>query len=106
MAKWCDYIITAIKHNNGHISHVWICRDQGEDDMAIGSMMTKNYMINLLKAGSVVYTAKWAYNAPKWKIGARVSYETQNGIEYLRTHPDETTTDNLENMIDLRSFGL
>lgn len=106
MPKWSDYIITGVKYSNGHISHVWISVDNGEEDMNPGQMVTKNRVISLIKQGYNVHTGKWNYHTLHWIIGAPVSYFKRDGEEYLRTHPDYTDTDNLENMLPLHFFGL
>lgn len=103
MSKWADYAITGIMYSDNHISHVWICIDQG-NNITLPSVKTKDEVISLLKAGKTVITAKWDYFSATWEKGAPVSYEKREGIEYLRTHPDYTKTDNLENMLRYSHF--
>ncbi|MCW3074263.1 MAG: hypothetical protein JWP69_1332 [Flaviaesturariibacter sp.] len=106
MSKWADYIITGVWYADGHISHVFLHPDNGEKHMTTGSKKTRQQVINLLKAGHTVMTGKWAYVSHEWTRGVQVDHYTRNNVEYLRTHPDETKSDNLENMLPLSEFGL
>ncbi|WP_422091316.1 DUF3892 domain-containing protein [Tenacibaculum ovolyticum] len=42
----------------------------------------------------------WGY--PEWQIGALVTYVNNNNREYLRTVPNATQKDNLDNAINMK----
>lgn len=69
----------------------------------IGEILTKDQVI-LLLSNNIIYTATWAY--PKWRKGERVRFEIRDGIRYLRSSPDNQTTDNLLSLLPLANLGL
>ena len=109
MEKWADYLISGIwfteSGSSKFISVVLLHIDKG-DTMDRGTKTTKDAVIKLLKAGYSIRTIRWAYSDGKWVKGAKVDYETRRNVEYLRTDPDTTVTDNLDNLIDLGFFNI
>jgi len=109
MAKWADYLISGIwfteRGNSKYISYVMLHEDLG-DSVKTGTKRTKDEVIALIKNYKTVCTIKWNYNSGSWSNGALVGYEKINGVEYLRTHPDPTQTDNLDNLLHMASFGI
>lgn len=67
-----------------------------------GIKKSKNSILKLIKEGYIIKTLVWLY--PNWSVGAKVSYETISGIEYLRTFPDSTTKNNLDNSLLMENF--
>lgn len=67
-----------------------------------GKKKTKEVVIRLIKEGYIIKTLVWLY--PNWSIGAKVTYETVNGNEWLITVPDGTTKNNLDNSLPLGNF--
>jgi hypothetical protein len=55
--------------------------------------------IQLIKNGRTICTAVWNYTKGNWNKGADVGYVKDNGQEYLRSHKDNTVTDNLDNLL-------
>jgi len=110
MAKWADYLISGIWligiSNSRYISHVMVHIDNGDTINIPGKKWTKDEVIVAIKRGSSFCTVKWNYNKASWNQGAAVGYEKINGIEYLRTHPDANSADNLDNLLQMPSFGI
>jgi hypothetical protein len=69
--------------------------DNGE---SIGgrTLKTKDEILSLLDNGKTVKTIRWNY--PSWLVGAKVQPYTHNNVRYLRTQPDASVADNLDNM--------
>ena len=109
MAKWADYLISAVKFSDkgGHhyISHVWLHEDTG-DSVSSGKEQTKDEVIKLIDKEKTIKTIRWNYQTAKWSQGAVVQTEKLDGVRYLRTHPDATKSDNLDNLLRLTTFGL
>lgn len=110
MAKWADYLITAITHaeksdGNKYISHVMLHTDS-DAYFEKGIKKTKEEVVSLLKSGKSVCTTRWEYSTRKWTIGAGVTFEKIDGVEYLRTISDNTTINNIENLIPMAAWPL
>lgn len=103
-----NYVITGVwfkenKKGSEHISHVML--HEYNSGIATGSKKDKNTIVELLKT-KIVHTIKWDYKDGSWKWGAKVSYETRNGIHYLRTVADGDTSNNLDNLINMEVLPL
>lgn len=90
------------------ISGVWK-NDQGTitdyavhsaDDQRAQKTTKADAIILLEKNGNTATTWLWNYTRARWDVGENVRIATRNGEKYLRTDPDNTTRDNLENLID------
>ncbi len=110
MAKWADYLVSGVWFkeigNSKYVSHVMLHEDLGDTVRIPGVKRTKDEVINLIKSNKAVYTIKWNYDSANWSKGAQVGYERINGVDYLRTHPDASVTDNLDNLLRMVSFGI
>jgi len=108
MAKWADYLISAVRFSkNGdhrYISHVLLHED-GENSIGIGVKKTKDEVIKLIDDEKTVRTIRWSYQTALWNNGAEVSTEKRGDIRYLRTHPDASVQDNLDNLLPLGDIG-
>jgi hypothetical protein len=110
MAKWADYTISGIwkttQNNSERITHVMLHEDK---DTYIGSGVkrTEAYVISLLKPPfpKTVKTMRWSYETSKWIEGALVTIEKVNGVELLRTVPNATVKDNLDNSLPMDQFS-
>ena len=47
-------------------------------------------------------TVIWEY--PNWDIRVNVTYVLRNGSEYLRSDPNASTKDNLDNLISMKAI--
>ncbi len=108
MAKWADYLISAIQFTNRTAPlyfHVMLHADNG-NTVCSGTKKTKDEIILLLDNGYKIKTTRWNYVSANWSEGAQVLTEARQNRRYLRTRPDASTADNLDNMLQMSSFGL
>lgn len=62
---------------------------------------SKAEAIKLLQVnGNSAETCTWDYKKAGWKIGEEVNVVGSGSNKYLRSNPDNTTTDNLGHLID------
>ncbi|MDB4926326.1 DUF3892 domain-containing protein [Mucilaginibacter sp.] len=109
MAKWADYLISgawfAETATSKYISHVMLHVDNDEAG-GVGHKRTKDEVIMLLKNNKTVCTIKWNYSDSSWSLGAWIGFESVDGIEYLRSHPDNSIANNLDNSLPMAAFGI
>jgi hypothetical protein len=104
MAKWADYFISGVwKDTSGIITHVMLLSVNEENQYAKGVKASCTTVIRLLKIEKQIMTVTWGY--PGWKKGAIVTVVSENGKEYLRTVPNATEKDNLDNSIPMNDFN-
>lgn len=102
MAKWADYVITAVhfdtsKTHRTHIDSVKVRRHV--DGKLIDELVkTRGQVVALIEAGSTFVTAYYDAEKGHWTRGAKVEIVTLNGVKYLKTVADGTTKDNLDNL--------
>ncbi|MFP3594228.1 DUF3892 domain-containing protein [Chryseobacterium sp. SIMBA_038] len=84
------------KDSNGNILKVLLHIDYGEK-VSLGTIKTKNEVIDLLKNGYTLETTLWGY--PNWNRGAKVHYVREGFNEYLRTTRNKIDKDNLDNLM-------
>ena len=104
MSKVADYYITGVwKDSQGRITNVML-HVVNEDNgfRSKGTKTSKADTITLLKNKKLIMSLTWNY--PGWNQGAYVTYENVNGQEYLRTVPNHTTKDNLDNSFPFDQF--
>lgn len=100
MAKSADYFISGVwKDTNDNITHVLLHEVMDGDSFKNGLKTNETTAINLIKKNYVLFTITWAY--PNWQLGARLTYTQNNNNEYLRTVPNASLKDNLDNSIDM-----
>lgn len=88
-----DFIITNTRKGiNGQIESVLIGYDPIYGTKINTENKSKEYVINLIKGGKKVITSRANTE------GANVEIFTMNGIEYLRTDPNCSAFDNLNNL--------
>ena len=108
MAKWADLLISGVWFSqtpHKHVSHVMLHTDNGEN-FSNGVKKTRQEVVNLIKNGKTVNTIKWNYASANWSNGAKVEVINVGGVDYLRSHRDATTSDNIDNSIQMSVFGL
>jgi hypothetical protein len=97
MAKWADYLISAVRYNQAgtHIDRVMSHPDNG-DSVGTGSEVTRQRVVALLDGGTTFMTIyKNPNDSNKWVRGAEVGIVTIDGTKYIRTDADKTKLDNL-----------
>jgi hypothetical protein len=95
-----DYFITGVwKDKNGNITDVFLHKN-GESGFEKGIKAPEKSVIELINKGKSIKTLVWNY--PSWKQKAEVIV-VQN---YLRTKPNSTEKDNLDNLIDMNAYNL
>jgi hypothetical protein len=103
MAKTADYLISGVwKDSEKRITHVLLHTMTGENSWGFGQKTSELQAINLLKEGKIIKTVIWQY--PDWEIRVRVTYVLRNGKEYLRSDPNASTKDNLDNLISMKAI--
>lgn len=101
MAKLANYFISGVwKDNNENITHVLLHTVNDDNSFQDGLKTAESTAINLLKQRNTIKTITWGY--PEWQIGASVTYVNNNNREYLRTVPNATQKDNLDNAINMK----
>ena len=104
MAKWADYLISGVwKDKDGRITNVMLHEDS-ENIFFKGKKTEVATVIGLIKRGKKVITITWNY--PSWYCGASVVIVNEFGREYLRTIPNATEKDNLDNSIRMEYFNV
>lgn len=98
MAKWADYLISAVRFNNAgtHIERVRTHVDNG-DTVGPAVEMERTTVVNRIEAGDTFETI-YTGDDGKWKRGRRVKIVVINGIKYIKTYDDSTTRDNLDDL--------
>lgn len=107
MAKVADYLISGVWFSHiphKHISDALLHKDN-DTTVENGVKKTRQEIVTLIKAGKTIYTMKWNYASANWSRGAKVEIMTVGNTDYLRTHKDATTADNLDNMLHMSSLG-
>lgn len=99
MAKWADFIITAVKYNGDrtHISEVKRSRDTGES-LNDEQIRTRGQIVNGIEKKGFTYVTAFKKSNGDYTKGARVEIVTVNEKKYLRTDKNKTARDNLENL--------
>ena len=96
MAKWADYLISAVRYDVEHNHIITVRRhlDMG-DNVANPNIINRNIVANDLKNGKS-YKTIYKDNQGKWKQGEDVRLIGSTG--FITTDPNKTTRDNLGNL--------
>ena len=95
-----DYFITGVwKDSNGNITDVFL-QENSNNGFKKGIKSSEKSVIQLINNGNSIKTLIWNY--PVWKPKAEVIV-IQN---YLRTKPNGSEKDNLDNLIDMNAYNL
>lgn len=95
-----DYFITGVwKDTNGNITDVFL-HENGESGFKKGAKASEKFVIQLINKGKSIKTLIWNY--PEWKQKAEVIVVQ----DYLRTKPNGSEKDNLDNLIDMNAYNL
>ncbi|RKS14290.1 DUF3892 domain-containing protein [Flavobacterium sp. 120] len=103
MSKSSHYYITGVwKDAQQRITDVMLHEVIDDSNFKNGAKKTKAEVVQLIKNNYIVKTLIWGY--PTWNVGAKVIYETVNFVEYLRSIPDTSIKNNLDNSIPMDAF--
>ncbi|WP_348825506.1 DUF3892 domain-containing protein [Flavobacterium aestuarii] len=95
-----DYFITGVwKDANGNITDVFL-HENSNNGFEKGIRSSEKSVIQLIKNGKTIKTLIWNY--PNWKQKAEVIVVQ----DYLRTKPNDSEKDNLDNLIDMNAYNL
>ncbi len=98
MAKWADYLISAVRYNteHTHITDLYVHEDK-EDSVGKGEIYSRQEIVDKINCGISVITI-FKNTEGKWNKGQKVSVINVNGIQYLKTIDNGREEDNLENL--------
>ncbi len=98
MAKWADYLISAVRFNAAE-THIDKVRTHADNDSSIGSAVDieRSTVVSRIEAGNTFETI-YKDTDGKWKRGKRVKIVVINGVKYIKTYADNTTRDNLDDL--------
>lgn len=98
MAKWADYLISAVRYNTNHthIVQVRAHEDTGES-VGEGKIYDRQTIVDAINNGSTFVTI-YKTNDGKWNKGQTVFIIKVNGTSYLKTVDNGKEEDNLENL--------
>ena len=97
MAKWANYVITAVRYNleHTHIVSVKVRPDNG-DSLGAESVWNRNQVVSAIESGYSFVTAFWQDG--KWLKGADVHVIQVGWYKYIRTDRNLRAADNLESL--------
>lgn len=98
MAKWADYLISAVRYNSDHthIDQVKAHEDK-DDSVGEGKIYNRQNVVDAIKKGTTFVTI-YKDSAEKYNKGQKVDVITIKGISYLKTVDNGKEEDNLENL--------
>lgn len=98
MAKWADFLISAVRYDKDkkHIFKVKKHEDKG-DNVGSAETVARTVVVSELKKG-YTYMTIYKGDEGKWKKGEDVRIITVNNKEYIRTDANEKEADNLGNL--------
>lgn len=98
MAK---YRISGVWKNSDNVITHYAFHTVEVNSTSRASKKTKSEAIGLLETrGNSATTWIWNYKQSKWNIGEDVEVVNGQNGKYLRSNPNDTTTDNLAHLID------
>ena len=98
MAK---FRISGIWKNNDNVITHYAFHTIGESSTSRAEKITKAEAIRLLEiSGNSATTWIWNYKQSKWTVGENVEVVNESSGKYLRSNPNDKTTDNLGHLID------
>lgn len=98
MAKWADYLISAVRFNAAE-THIDKVRTHTDNDDKIGPAVDidRSTVVGRIESG---YTFETIYKGSNgnWQRGKQVKIVVINGVKYIKTYADNTTRDNLDDL--------
>jgi hypothetical protein len=99
-----NFYISGTWQTANRITDVMLHSAASDGGYTVGRKTSEQAVINLINQGNAVYTIMWNYNNGSWTIGARVIVVQEYGRNILRTNPNTTVRDNLDNLIRMEYF--
>lgn len=98
MAKWADYLISAVSYNSDHthIDQVKAHEDKGES-VGEAKVHNRQAVVDAIKSGTTFVTI-YKNSAGKYDKGQKVYVIMVKGTGYLKTVDNGKEEDNLENL--------
>lgn len=95
MAKWADFVITAVRYdeNQDHIIKVKRRLDNG-NTLEKEEERTRSQVVNAIENKGYTYVTSYKKDN-EWYKGQKVHIINVDGKKYLRTDSNKTTKDNL-----------
>jgi hypothetical protein len=96
VAKWADYLISAVRYNaeKTHIDKVKVHEDLG-DKMGSAVETPRSTVVTNIKNGKTYMTVSKNEKTGKYEKGEDVGIVTVNNTEYIRTDANSIAKDNL-----------
>lgn len=98
MAKWADFLISAVRFNPRG-THIDFLRVHPDNDSTVGPSMDypRQTIVDAIREGTTLMTIVSDSNN-QWAPGQRVYIVNIHGTDYLKTYDDRTTRDNLDDL--------
>ncbi|MCB0746074.1 MAG: DUF3892 domain-containing protein [Ignavibacteriales bacterium] len=98
MAKWADYLISAVKYDkeHKHIEEVKAHEDK-EDSIGAAKIYSRMEIVNAIGRG-VTFVTIYKNDKGSWNKGQKVFVVTINSKKYIKTVENNREEDNLENL--------
>lgn len=98
MAKWADYLISAVRYNSDHthIDEVKVHEDK-DDKVGEAKVYLRQTVVDAINSGTTFVTIYKGAKG-KWNKGQEVFVIKVNGVSYLKTVDNGKEEDNLENL--------
>jgi len=98
MAKWADYLISAVSYNSKHthIDQVKASKDLGES-LGEEKVYNRETIVNSIKK-DITFCTIIKNSEGRWNKGQKVFIINVNGVSYIKTVDNGTEADNLENL--------
>ena len=98
MAKWADYLISAVRYNadHTHISQLKAHKDN-DDTVGTGEVYERQAIVDAINNGTSFITV-FKNSIGNWAKGQKVYVIKVQGVSYLKTVDNGKEEDNLENL--------
>jgi hypothetical protein len=100
MAKWADFLISAVRYNDEktHIERVRVHEDKGDTVGAPVDSVRLTVVSNI--KGGYSYMTILKANGNEWKKGEDVRVIRVGNEDFIRTDANETASDNLGDLLE------
>jgi hypothetical protein len=95
MAKWADWLISAVRYDSDHSRIVKVLAHVDNDDsVGSGQEQTRAAVVSSIEGGKTYSTITKSPDG-KWRRGEDVRVVTVGGEKFIRTDANQTKGDNL-----------